>query len=61
RQHFNIGKLHNIKHYVDSIRALAAGFNLEATERLHIDLAKVGYRAMNKKAYIKQMTVWLQR
>ncbi|KAF8159953.1 hypothetical protein B0H34DRAFT_655320, partial [Crassisporium funariophilum] len=63
RKHFNISKLHNIKHYLDSIRELgsAAGFNTEATERLHIDLAKVGYRATNKKAYIKQMTVWLRR
>ncbi|KAF8157857.1 hypothetical protein B0H34DRAFT_656376, partial [Crassisporium funariophilum] len=63
RKHFNISKLHNIKHYVDSIQELgsAAGFNTEATERLHIDLAKVGYRATNKKAYIKQMTVWLRR
>ncbi|KAF8057386.1 hypothetical protein FPV67DRAFT_1724001, partial [Lyophyllum atratum] len=63
REHFNISKLHNIKHYLDSIRELgsAAGFNTEATERLHIDLAKVGYRATNKKAYTKQMTVWLRR
>lgn len=62
-KHFNISKLHNIKHYLDSIRELgsAAGFNTEATERLHIDLAKLGYRASNKKGYIKQMTVWLQR
>ncbi|KAF8150575.1 hypothetical protein B0H34DRAFT_784857 [Crassisporium funariophilum] len=58
QQHFNNSKLHNIKHYLDSNCALgsAAGFNMEATEQLHIDLAKVGYRATNKKAYIKQMT-----
>ncbi|KAG5634137.1 hypothetical protein H0H81_003197, partial [Sphagnurus paluster] len=45
QQHFNISKVHNIKHYLDSIRELgsAAGYNSEATERLHIDLAKVGY------------------
>lgn len=63
RQHFNISKLHNIKHYLDAIRALGAatGYNTEATERLHIDLAKIGYRASNKKAYTKQMTTWLQR
>lgn len=63
RNHFNISKLHNIKHYVDSIRyrGTADGFNTEGTERLHIDLAKLGYRASNKKAYIKQMTIWLTR
>ncbi|KAG6805789.1 hypothetical protein H0H92_014003, partial [Tricholoma furcatifolium] len=64
RQHFNISKIHNIKHYVDSIRSLgsAVGYNTEATERLHIDLAKVAYRASNKKeGYTKQMTVWLRR
>ncbi|KAG5636489.1 hypothetical protein H0H81_007855 [Sphagnurus paluster] len=61
--HFNISKLHNIKHYLDSIRSLGAavGFNTEATERLHIDLAEVGYRASNKKAYTKQMITWLRR
>ena len=63
RNHFNISKLHNIKHYVNSIRSrgTADGFNTEGTERLHIDLAKLGYRASNKKAYIKQMTIWLTR
>ncbi|KAG6822143.1 hypothetical protein H0H92_015073, partial [Tricholoma furcatifolium] len=63
RKHFNISKLHNIKHYLNSIRALgsACGYNTEATERLHIDLAKLGYRASNKKDYVKQMVTWLQR
>ena len=63
REHFNISKLHNIKHYLDSIRSrgTADGFNSEGTERLHIDLAKLGYRASNKRAYIKQMTIWLTR
>jgi hypothetical protein len=63
REHFNISKLHNIKHYIDSIRSqgTADGYNTEASERLHIDLAKMGYNAGNKKEYIKQMTVWLHR
>ncbi|KAJ7235026.1 hypothetical protein B0H12DRAFT_1076218 [Mycena haematopus] len=63
RTHFNISKIHKLKHYVDSIRSrgTADGFNTEATERLHIDLAKVGYNASNKKAYTRQMTVWLGR
>jgi hypothetical protein len=35
------------------------GFNSEASERLHIDLAKLGYRASNKKDYTVQMVQWL--
>ncbi|KAJ7936205.1 hypothetical protein B0H13DRAFT_2226800 [Mycena leptocephala] len=56
-------KLHKLKHYVDSIRSrgTADGFNTEGTERLHIDLAKLAYNASNKKAYTRQMTVWLRR
>ena len=63
RKHFNISKLHNIKHYIDAIRShgTADGFNTEGPERLHIDLAKMGYRAGNKRQYIKQMTTWLRR
>ncbi|KAJ7330893.1 hypothetical protein DFH08DRAFT_708629 [Mycena albidolilacea] len=63
RKHFNISKVHKLKHYVDSIRSRGSsdGFSTEAPERLHIDLAKVGYKASNKKAYIRQMTVWLRR
>ncbi|KAJ6540402.1 hypothetical protein B0H19DRAFT_959789 [Mycena capillaripes] len=63
RNHFNISKIHKLKHYVDSIRSrgTADGFNTEGTERLHIDLAKVGYNASNKRAYTRQMTVWLRR
>ncbi|KAF7372729.1 hypothetical protein MSAN_00478200 [Mycena sanguinolenta] len=63
REHFNISKLHKLKHYVDSIRSrgTADGFNSEGTERLHIDLAKIGYNASNRREYIRQMTVWLRR
>ncbi|KAJ7453512.1 hypothetical protein FB451DRAFT_1519921 [Mycena latifolia] len=63
RPHFNINKFHKLKHYTDSIRSrgTADGYNTENTERLHIDLAKVGYNATNKKAYTRQMTVWLRR
>ncbi|KAG6906134.1 hypothetical protein DXG01_015757 [Tephrocybe rancida] len=64
RKHFNISKIHNIKYYLDSIWSLgsAAGYNTEATEQLHIDLAKSGYQASNKKdGYTQQMTVWLRR
>lgn len=61
RDHFNIPKLHSMMHYVESIRLLgtADGYNSEGSERLHIDFAKVGYRASNRKQYISQMTVWL--
>ena len=63
QKHFNISKLHNIKHYIDAIRShgTADGFNTKGSEHLHIDLVKMGYRAGNKKQYIKQMTTWLWR
>ncbi|KAJ7798379.1 hypothetical protein B0H13DRAFT_2245195 [Mycena leptocephala] len=63
REHFNISKLHKLKHYVDSIRSrgTADGFNTEGTERLHIDLAKLAYNASNKRAYTRHMTLWLRR
>ncbi|KAJ6533903.1 hypothetical protein DFH09DRAFT_932549 [Mycena vulgaris] len=63
RKHFDINKLHKIKHYVTSIRSrgTADGFNTENTERLHIDLAKTSYKASNKVGYTRQMTVWLCR
>ena len=61
RKHFNISKLHNIKHYIDVIHShgTADGFNTKGLEHLHIDFAKMGYQAGNKKQYIKQMTTWL--
>lgn len=63
RQHFNIPKLHNIRHYVNSIQALGAadGYNTEFPERLHIDYAKEAYNATNKRDYTEQMALWLQR
>ena len=35
--------------------------NTEATERLHIDLAKDAYHTTNKKDYYEQMLLWLER
>jgi hypothetical protein len=63
RQHFNIPKLHAIIHYLTAIRALGStdGYNTESPERLHIEFAKEGYRASNKRDYLEQMAVWLQR
>lgn len=59
----NIPKLHAMDHYLDSIQLLgtADGYNTEGPERLHIDFAKRGYRAGNRKEYIKHMTRWLNR
>jgi hypothetical protein len=63
RANFNISKLHNICHYIDSIRFLGTtdGYNTESSERLHIDHAKKGYAASNRKGYIEQMTTWFTR
>jgi hypothetical protein len=63
REHFNISKLHSLLHYIDSIILFGSldGFNSEHPERLHIDYAKKGYRASNKRDYVIQMTRWLQR
>ncbi|KAG2119847.1 uncharacterized protein F5147DRAFT_796049 [Suillus discolor] len=63
RDHFNIPKLHQLSHYVQSILLFGAtdGFNSELPERLHIDFAKEVYRASNKRDYEEQMALWLQR
>ncbi|KAG1732870.1 uncharacterized protein EDB91DRAFT_1238678 [Suillus paluster] len=62
REHFNIPKLHQLSHYVQSITLFGAadGFNTELPERLHIDFAKDSYRASNKQDYEEQMALWLQ-
>ncbi|KAF7370020.1 hypothetical protein MSAN_00632000 [Mycena sanguinolenta] len=61
--HFNIPKIHSLDHYPFLIPLFgsADGFNTESPERLHIDYAKNAYRASNRKDYLEQMTVWLQR
>jgi hypothetical protein len=63
REHFNIPKIHQMVHYIQSIKThgTADGYNTESPERLHIDYAKDAYRASNKKDYVRQMTVWLGR
>ena len=63
RQHFNIPKLHALLHYVNCVQTLGStdGYNTESPERLHIEFAKEAYRASNKRDYVKQMAVWLQR
>ncbi|KAI9455285.1 hypothetical protein HD554DRAFT_2030982 [Boletus coccyginus] len=59
--HFNILKIHAMEHYVNMIWwfGSADSFNTESPKQLHIDYAKDAYRAMNKKDFIIQMTVWL--
>ncbi|KAF8526818.1 hypothetical protein JB92DRAFT_3108051 [Gautieria morchelliformis] len=63
RKHFRIPKIHIMEHYAHLIRAKgsADGFNTEMSERLHIDCAKEGYRASNKKNYTQQMIQYLWR
>ncbi|KAJ7813114.1 hypothetical protein B0H14DRAFT_2605236 [Mycena olivaceomarginata] len=63
KEHFNIPKIHSLEHYEPSIRLFgsAEGFNTESPECLHIDYAKNAYWASNRKDYIVQMTLWLQR
>ncbi|KAJ3911791.1 hypothetical protein F5877DRAFT_93729 [Lentinula edodes] len=63
RQAFNIPKVHSMNHYTPMILSIGAapGYNTEWSERLHIDFAKLAYRASNRRDYIKQMTHWLDR
>ncbi|KLO14426.1 hypothetical protein SCHPADRAFT_927923 [Schizopora paradoxa] len=63
RDHFNIPKVHALVHYVAKIKRLGTndGFNTEATERLHIGMAKEAYRASNRRDYHAQMTRHLSR
>jgi hypothetical protein len=63
REDFNIPKFHSLLHYVDSIRLFGAtdNYNTEMFERLHIDFAKQGWRASNKRDEFPQMISWLSR
>ncbi|KAG1815935.1 uncharacterized protein BJ212DRAFT_1504232 [Suillus subaureus] len=62
RDHFNIPKLHQLLHYVQSISLFGTtdSFNTELPEQLHIDFAKEAYHASNKCDYGEQMALWLQ-
>ena len=63
REHFNIPKFHSLLHYMDDIKmdGTTDNYNTKAVERLHIDLAKDGWRASNTRNAIPQMTKWLER
>ncbi|KAJ3713054.1 hypothetical protein C8R42DRAFT_593567 [Lentinula raphanica] len=59
----NIPKFHALQHYVEMIRFFGCtdNYNTEMFERLHIDFAKKGWRASNKREEFPQMTKWLAR
>lgn len=63
REHFNIPKFHALIHYIQSIRSPGTtdNYNTELFERLHIDFAKMGWRASNKRDEFPQMITWLSR
>ena len=63
RDDFNIPKFHSLLHYMDSICWLGTtdNYNTEMFERLHIDYAKEGWRASNKRDHFPQMIKWLSR
>lgn len=50
-------------HFTHQIRLHGTpdGYNTELPERLHIEVAKTGYRASNKRNYMSQMTKYMQR
>ncbi|KAG1899967.1 uncharacterized protein F5891DRAFT_1128711 [Suillus fuscotomentosus] len=61
-EHFNIPKLHQLSHYVQSIKLFRAAdrFNTELPKCLHIDFTKEAYHASNKHDYEEQMVLRLQ-
>ncbi|KAJ3820899.1 hypothetical protein EV361DRAFT_812702 [Lentinula raphanica] len=63
RKHFNIPKFHSLLHYIDSIRwtGTTDNTNTEAFERLHIEFAKEGWRASNKRDHFPQMVSFISR
>ncbi|KAF8593860.1 hypothetical protein BDV93DRAFT_460130, partial [Ceratobasidium sp. AG-I] len=58
-----IPKLHMLKHYAHTVRELGMpdGFNTETPEHLHIEYAKVPWRASSKKRPLPQMVKYIQR
>lgn len=62
-EHFNIPKLHIIRHLADHVRSKgpADNYSTETMERLHIDLVKDAYRASNRKEWTQQALRWLTR
>ncbi|KAF8879110.1 hypothetical protein CPB84DRAFT_1817458 [Gymnopilus junonius] len=63
REDFNIPKFHSLTHYIESIKLFGTtdNYNTETFERLHIDFAKLGWRASNHRDEFPQMICWLSR
>ncbi|KAF9552906.1 hypothetical protein CPC08DRAFT_619481, partial [Agrocybe pediades] len=63
RDDFNIPKFHSLLHYIPSIEQFGTtdNYNTEMFERLHIDFAKSGWRASNRRDEFPQMIKWLSR
>ncbi|KAF8597688.1 hypothetical protein BDV93DRAFT_452430 [Ceratobasidium sp. AG-I] len=60
--HFNIPKMHVIRHFVDHVRrkGSADNFTTETMEHLHVEV-KEAYRASNRKEWKEQTVWWLTR
>jgi hypothetical protein len=58
-----IAKLHALSHYVDAVREFGTpdGYSTEVPEHLHIEYAKVPWRASNKVKPLPQMLTYIQR
>ncbi|KAG8722468.1 hypothetical protein FRC09_006235 [Ceratobasidium sp. 395] len=58
-----IPKIHMLSHYAHFIREMGTpdGYNTEAPEQLHIEFAKVPWRASNKVRPLPQMLKYIQR
>ncbi|EUC57340.1 hypothetical protein RSOL_219280, partial [Rhizoctonia solani AG-3 Rhs1AP] len=58
-----IAKLHMLRHWTHSIRQLGTpdGYNTETPEQLHIEYAKIPWRASNKREPLPQMVKYVQR
>ncbi|KAI0055060.1 hypothetical protein BV25DRAFT_1816173 [Artomyces pyxidatus] len=63
RDDFNIPKFHALLHYIPSIKLFGTtdNYNTEMFERFHIDFAKDGWRASNRRDERPQMAQWLTR
>ncbi|KAJ7724699.1 hypothetical protein B0H14DRAFT_3169741 [Mycena olivaceomarginata] len=63
REDLNIPKFHSLLHYVESIEFFGTtdNYNTEMFKHLHIDFAKNGWRASNRRDEFPQMITWLGR
>ena len=60
-ENFNIPKFHSLIHYISAIRSHGTldVYNTESPEHLHIEFAKIPFRAGNKCNYTAQMATWM--